>query len=62
MAEKVEQRSRSWCFTLNNYTVDDITHITHTFEQYVFQEETGETGHLIYKVLYGQKTQKHLKS
>lgn len=44
MAEKVEQRSRSWCFTLNNYTVDDITHITHTFEQYVFQEETGENG------------------
>lgn len=41
-------RSRGWCFTLNNHTKDDITHLTHIFKafkcRYVFQEETGENG------------------
>lgn len=36
-------KARNWCFTLNNYTEDDIKHLQ-TVEQYVFQEETGENG------------------
>lgn len=39
-------RSRSWCFTLNNYQEQDITNLKIYFEfsQYVFQEEIGESG------------------
>lgn len=37
-----------WCFTLNNYTVDQIDHIEqvlkHETRWYVFQEEVGEEG------------------
>lgn len=43
-------RSRTWCFTLNNYENNDITFFTDTLntEKYVFQEECGEnnTPHL----------------
>lgn len=37
-----------WCFTLNNYTKEEIETIETTFRQtcrkYIFQEETGEEG------------------
>lgn len=36
-------RSRNWVFTLNNYTEEDIQHIK-TFDNYLFQEETGAQG------------------
>lgn len=39
-------RSRAWCFTLNNYTKNDITFFTDTLNtaKYAFQEEVGESG------------------
>jgi len=38
-------RSRNWCFTLNNYTSDDIDTVTQVENaKYIFQEETGENG------------------
>lgn len=39
-------RSRAWCFTLNNYTKDDIEFFAGTLDtaKYMFQEETGEQG------------------
>lgn len=37
-------KSRGFTFTLNNYTVDDIKMITEFKCQYIFQEETGESG------------------
>lgn len=46
---KDDKRYRMMCFTLNNYTQDDITSLTSYFKGlkdllYVFQEETGENG------------------
>lgn len=46
-----DTRSRAWCFTLNNYTEDDIIFFTDTLntEKYAFQEEicpTTGTPHL----------------
>lgn len=46
---KTEAESRSWRFTWNNYTSDDITSVISYFvsgkdTKYVFQEETGEEG------------------
>lgn len=37
-------RSRNWCFTLNNYTEEDINSLKTDDYEYVFQEETGEQG------------------
>jgi len=37
-------RSRHWCFTLNNYTPDEVNILTSLECKYVFQEETGEKG------------------
>lgn len=37
-------RNRSFCFTLNNYTDDDIKSIQKIECKYVFQEETGAQG------------------
>ncbi len=43
-------RARTWCFTLNNYTDDDIVSLSHNkwdnieITRYVFQEEIGESG------------------
>lgn len=45
-------QQKHWCFTLNNYSVDDITQILEILEikskKYIFQEERGEnnTPHL----------------
>jgi len=44
-----DKRYRMMCFTLNNYTKDDITSLTSYFKGlkdtlFVFQEETGENG------------------
>lgn len=41
-------RNRNWCFTLNNYTKEEVKKLTETGNQYLFQEETGEnkTPHL----------------
>lgn len=40
-------KGRRWCFTLNNYTADEVTHLTQTFEskkiKYIFGKEKGET-------------------
>lgn len=38
------KKSRNWCFTLNNYTLDDIGTLTQSSYQYIFQEEKGENG------------------
>lgn len=39
-------RSRAWCFTLNNFTPEDVTFFTDTLdtEKYMFQHEVGESG------------------
>ncbi len=43
-------RARSWCFTLNNYTTNDVVSLSHNkwddmeITKYVFQEEIGENG------------------
>lgn len=39
-----DQKSRGWCFTLNNYTKEDIKNLMSHKADYVFQEETGEKG------------------
>lgn len=40
-----ESRSRNWCFTLNNYSREEIDAITKFSKcKYLFQEETGESG------------------
>jgi hypothetical protein len=44
---KKPSRSRAWCFTLNNYTEEDIKFFasdTVDTVKYIFQEETGENG------------------
>lgn len=40
------QRVRHWCFTLNNYTDNDIKDLCTSLSEgnYVFQKETGESG------------------
>lgn len=55
--------SKHWCFTLNNYTNDDVNELVafgsdgSLFRQYVFQEETGENGtpHLQGYIEFGKK-------
>lgn len=44
--EKQISPSKHWCFTLNNYTKEDIIEISSnsSIDKYVFQEETGEEG------------------
>ncbi len=37
-------RARNWCFTLNNYTKEDIKSLQSDSYQYLFQEEKGENG------------------
>lgn len=41
---KNRARGRNWCFTLNNYSQDNINTLTQLNCDYVFQEETGENG------------------
>ncbi len=45
----MNKRHRSYCFTWNNYTVENIAHLTQSFmdigvKKYIFQEEIGEEG------------------
>ena len=47
--KRLRQRARSWCFTWNNYSKDNIDTLTHTFSvfgnnKYIFQEEIGKNG------------------
>ncbi len=37
-------RSRHWCFTINNHTVENIDTVKGTFEKYIFQSEEGDEG------------------
>ncbi len=41
-----KKKVRTWCFTLNNYTQDEIVGLVEAFKglKYVFQEETGDNG------------------
>lgn len=41
---KTPSRSRNYCFTLNNYSEDDIKLIPTLGADYLFQEETGAQG------------------
>lgn len=48
-------RSRNWCFTLNNYTPEDIEYFKSLDCKYIFQEEVGEekgTPHLQGTLMY----------
>lgn len=38
------KRSRNWCFTINNFDIDDINSIKNSNGKYIFQEEKGENG------------------
>ncbi len=40
------RKARSWCFTLNNYTSEEVEDLLKKFKntKYVFQEEIGESG------------------
>lgn len=52
---KKPPRSRSWFFTLNNFTPTDVTFFTDTLntEKYAFQHEVGESGtHHLQGVVY----------
>lgn len=69
--ESGNTRSLSYCFTLNNYTSDDITSLLLSFKNsflYVFQEELGEneTRHLQgvvkWKIQRSFKTMKKIHS
>lgn len=37
-------KSRNWCFTLNNYTEEEVKNLCDNKYQYIFQEETGAEG------------------
>lgn len=43
-------QAKNWCFTLNNFTMDDINEILEKFKiranKYIFEEEIGESGTL----------------
>ncbi len=42
-----KSKGRRWCFTLNNYTEDEVSHLSHLFASksilYIFGKEKGET-------------------
>lgn len=52
--------AKHWCFTLNNYTPEDISLIQNnsSINKYIFQEETGENGtkHLQGYIEFKEKT------
>lgn len=41
-------RSKRWCFTLNNYTEEELSHLSHTFDRlgakYILGLEVGDSG------------------
>lgn len=39
-----QRRARRYCFTLNNYTNEEIDTLTHLFDEYVIGKETGDEG------------------
>jgi len=57
-------KNRNWCFTLNNYTQEDIKNFCSSNYNYVFQEETGKNGtpHLQGVIMYNNaRTFTHMK-
>lgn len=65
-AGNTDQRARTWCVTLNNYTEDDLTHWTQRvccdrfgkLRFWCFQEEQGENGTRHLQAVFGWENAK----
>ncbi len=60
-------RSRSWCFTLNNYTIDNINTLTHPdfiliVNKFCFQEEIGKNENKHLQGVINFKSARHFET